>query len=158
MEAARCWRRPVATGSAVGCICRSATPTHNNSPSRILQEAARLAEAEAARERAMIDEVVKRIMEEDMAEAAGKRSRQEETKAYIERFLAQQDELRRREMEAAAAEDRKIQGEGAGGRGGRRGGGMGGRGRLRRQLVERVRGHGVMGRDKREGPCGKWGG
>ncbi len=62
----------------------------------------------------MIDEVVKRIMEEDMAEAAGKRSRQEETKAYIERFLAQQDELRRREMEAAAAEDKKIQGEGAG--------------------------------------------
>ncbi|KAG2454297.1 hypothetical protein HYH02_001326 [Chlamydomonas schloesseri] len=72
-------------------------------------EAARLAELEAARERAMIDEVVQRIMEEDAAEVATKRQRQEETKDFISRFLEQQDELRRKEREAAAAEDKKIQ-------------------------------------------------
>ncbi|KAG2486968.1 hypothetical protein HYH03_014341 [Edaphochlamys debaryana] len=72
------------------------------------QEAARLAEAEAVRERAMIDEVVKRIMEEDMAEMATKRQRQEDTKAFIATFLQQQDELRRKQAEAAAAEDKKI--------------------------------------------------
>ncbi|EFJ51321.1 hypothetical protein VOLCADRAFT_103570 [Volvox carteri f. nagariensis] len=72
------------------------------------QEAARLAEQEAARERAMIDEVVKRIMLEDAAETAAKRQRQDETKDFIETFLKQQDELRRKEREAAAAEDRKI--------------------------------------------------
>ncbi|GLC44575.1 hypothetical protein PLESTB_001320800 [Pleodorina starrii] len=72
------------------------------------QEAARMAEAEAARERAMIDEVVKRIMLEDAAEVATKRQRQQDTKDFIETFLKQQDELRRKEREAAVAEDRKI--------------------------------------------------
>jgi hypothetical protein len=76
----------------------------------VLQDAARLAEQEAARERAMIDEVVQRIMLEDAAENAGKRQRQQETKDFIEMFLKQQDELRRKELEAAAAEDRKIAG------------------------------------------------
>ncbi|GFR46814.1 hypothetical protein Agub_g8451 [Astrephomene gubernaculifera] len=72
------------------------------------QDLARLAEQEAARERTMIDEVVRRIMEEDAAELALKRQRQQETKDFIEVFLAQQDELRRKKLEAAATEDRKI--------------------------------------------------
>lgn len=74
------------------------------------QEAARLAEQEAARERAMIDEVVKRIMIEDASEVATKRQRQQETKDFITMFLKQQDGLRQKEREAAAAEDRKIAG------------------------------------------------
>lgn len=72
-------------------------------------DALRLAEAEAARERAMVDEVVRRILDEDVAEAALKRQKQDETKDFITRFLAEQDEARRRKLAEDATEDRKIQ-------------------------------------------------
>jgi hypothetical protein len=57
--------------SARSLVARSRSlPTHSHA-----QEAAKLAEAEAVRERAMIDEVVRRIMEEDASELAAKRAR-----------------------------------------------------------------------------------
>lgn len=73
------------------------------------QEAIRQAELEHQRERMMIDEVVQRIMQEDVAEHTSKRAKQEDTKKYIEQFLRQQDDLKRKAEEAAAKEDRKIQ-------------------------------------------------
>ena len=45
-----------------------------------------------------------------MCGAARPPRRQEETKDYITKFLAQQDEARRRQSEAQAAEDKKIAG------------------------------------------------
>lgn len=71
-------------------------------------DALKLAELEAQRERAMVDEVVRRILEEDADEATLKRHKQEETKDYIARFLAEQDEARRRKVEADLQEDNKI--------------------------------------------------
>ncbi len=69
----------------------------------------RQAELEAARERAMVDEVVRRIAEEDAASASLKRSRQDATKAYIAQFLKEQEEAKIAAREAAAEEDRKIE-------------------------------------------------
>eukprot|EP00798_Chlamydomonas_sp_ICE-L_P020592 gene20592-27390_t len=66
------------------------------------------AEAEAARERAMIDEVMNRIMEEDVQESALRRQKQEETKEFIAQFLVQQDAARVARQEEVEHEDRRI--------------------------------------------------
>jgi len=73
------------------------------------QDALRLAEDGYQRERAMVDEVVRRIQEEDMAEAALRHQRQEETKQYIANFLAEKEIEKMRKIEATQAEEKKIQ-------------------------------------------------
>eukprot|EP00195_Chlamydomonas_chlamydogama_P011039 CAMPEP_0202890232 /NCGR_PEP_ID=MMETSP1392-20130828/721_1 /ASSEMBLY_ACC=CAM_ASM_000868 /TAXON_ID=225041 /ORGANISM="Chlamydomonas chlamydogama, Strain SAG 11-48b" /LENGTH=479 /DNA_ID=CAMNT_0049573769 /DNA_START=242 /DNA_END=1678 /DNA_ORIENTATION=- len=73
------------------------------------QDALRLAEEEHLRERMMVDEVVRRIMEEDQAESALRRQKQDETKAFIAQFLEEQDVARRAKAAAEREEERKIQ-------------------------------------------------
>ena len=73
------------------------------------QGALLLAEEEFQRERAMVDEVVRRIQEEDVAEDALRRQRQDETKAFIRGFLVQKEADKRQRVEAMQAEERKIQ-------------------------------------------------
>lgn len=73
------------------------------------QEMIKVAEAEAARERAMVDEVVRRIMEEDMAESYLRQQKQDETKAFIAQFLVEQDAAKKARAVAIAEEERKIQ-------------------------------------------------
>lgn len=73
------------------------------------QDALKLAEDEYARERAMVDEVVRRIQEEDYAEEQLRRQKQDETKAYIAKFLEEKDAERKNKILAAQAEERKIQ-------------------------------------------------
>lgn len=72
------------------------------------QDAIKLAEVEFQRERGMVDEVLRRIALEDCAEVALRRSKQEETKAFIAAFLKEQDEKKRAALESSAKEDRKI--------------------------------------------------
>lgn len=72
-------------------------------------EAQKLAELEFQRERSMVDEVVRRIMEEDRMEAFGKKQKQEETKIFIANFLAEQEEARRRQQLQDNAEERERQ-------------------------------------------------
>lgn len=72
------------------------------------QEAIKLAEVEFQRERGMVDEVLRRIAQEDCAEVALRRSKQEETKAFIAAFLKEQDEKKRAALESSAKEDRRI--------------------------------------------------
>jgi Trichohyalin-plectin-homology domain len=69
----------------------------------------RAAEAEFARERALVDEVVLRIQQEDALELAARRAKQADTKAYIEGFLREREESKAAQQAAAAAEDRRIQ-------------------------------------------------
>lgn len=72
-------------------------------------EAAKLASAECERERALVDEVVRRLAEEDMLSAGQRRAKQEETKQYIAQFLQQQAEARQRQQQEREQEERKIQ-------------------------------------------------
>lgn len=74
----------------------------------VLQDLLRVAEEEAARERAMVDEIVRRIRDEDMAEASSRRQKQDDTKAYIARFLEEQAVAKRAKIANEQAEDRKI--------------------------------------------------
>lgn len=67
------------------------------------------AEREFQRERAMVDEVVRRIQQEDAMEAAERRSKQEETKAYIAHYLQQHEADLAAKKAAAAQEEHKIQ-------------------------------------------------
>lgn len=53
---------------------------------------------EYERERAMVDAVMRRIEEEEAAEADAARRRQRDEQADIQRFLAQQQELKRRRV------------------------------------------------------------
>lgn len=69
----------------------------------------KIAELEAARERAMVDEVVKRIMEEDALAASLKRQRVDETKAFIAQFLQDQEDAKRAKKAAEREEEQKIQ-------------------------------------------------
>lgn len=73
------------------------------------QDAIRAAEEEFQRERAMVDEVMRRIQEEDMAEDAARRQKGEETKAFIRKFLEENERAKAAKKEALRAEDRKIQ-------------------------------------------------
>jgi hypothetical protein len=72
-------------------------------------ELQRAAELEHQRERAMVDEVVARILAENQMEADAKRRKQEETKAYIQAFLVQREAELLGRKRAAAEEERKIQ-------------------------------------------------
>ncbi|KAL6760706.1 flagellar associated protein [Haematococcus lacustris] len=72
------------------------------------QDMLREAEAQAARERAMVDEIVRRIQDEDRAHESLRRQKQDETKAYIARYLAESEVTKQQKREAEAAEDRKV--------------------------------------------------
>ncbi|WIA31853.1 hypothetical protein OEZ86_002718 [Tetradesmus obliquus] len=72
-------------------------------------ELQRCAEAEFARERAMVDEVVARIQAEDRMELQSRRCKQAETKAYIENFLREQEDAKAAARAAARAEEQRIQ-------------------------------------------------
>lgn len=72
----------------------------------------RVAEAEAVRERAMVDEIVRRIQQEDVAEVSARKAKQDETKAYIAQFLEETRVARQVKREADAAEVRLIGGVG----------------------------------------------
>eukprot|EP00775_Hariotina_reticulata_P009667 gene9667-9826_t len=67
------------------------------------------AEAEFARERAMVDEVVARIQAEDRMQYEARKAKQADTKAYIEQFLQQRDLAKAAAQAAAQAEADKIQ-------------------------------------------------
>uniref|UniRef100_A0A7S0YAH5 Meiosis-specific nuclear structural protein 1 n=1 Tax=Polytomella parva TaxID=51329 RepID=A0A7S0YAH5_9CHLO len=68
----------------------------------------RLAEQEHLRERALVDEIVRRIRDENDAETRLRHRKQEETKAYIEVFLREQEDAKRQQAETMRQEDRKI--------------------------------------------------
>ena len=74
-----------------------------------LQDALRIAEEEFLRERAMVDEVVRRIQEEDVAEEGLRRQRREETKEFIRNFLVEKELDKKKRIEAVQEEDKKIQ-------------------------------------------------
>jgi hypothetical protein len=57
----------------------------------------------------MVDEVVRRIQEEDLAEESLRRQRQDETKEYIRNFLIQKEDNKRAKIMALQEEERKIQ-------------------------------------------------
>lgn len=62
------------------------------------KEAQRLAKLEFERERAMVDEIARRIAEEEQMEAEAKRRKQEDTRQYIQQFLLEQEEMRMRQV------------------------------------------------------------
>lgn len=62
------------------------------------KEAQRLAKLEYEREREMVDELARRIAEEDALEMEARRHKQEETRQYIAQFLLEQEELRMRQI------------------------------------------------------------
>lgn len=66
-------------------------------------------EDEFRREREMVDEVMRRIQEEDAAEDAIRRKKAEDTKAFIQRFLEENELAKIAKAEALKAEERKIQ-------------------------------------------------
>ncbi|KAG1661219.1 hypothetical protein FOA52_008264 [Chlamydomonas sp. UWO 241] len=72
------------------------------------QDALLIAEDEFQRERAMVDEVVRRIHEEDAAEDASRRAQQDDTKAYIRNFLEGKEVEKVQKKVNLAAEDKKI--------------------------------------------------
>lgn len=72
-------------------------------------ELQRQAEQEYQRERAMVDEIVRRIQEEDAMEHAMKLQKQAETKEYIANFLKQRDTEVRAQKRAVVEQDKKIQ-------------------------------------------------
>lgn len=65
-----------------------------------------MAEEEAARDRAMVDEIVRRIRQEDVAESAARRQQQEDTKSYIARFLEDQARAKQAKIDLDKAEVR----------------------------------------------------
>lgn len=56
----------------------------------------------------MIDEIVRKIYEEDLRERELQMEKRRMTKRYIEEFKAAQEEWRRKEREAMEEENRKI--------------------------------------------------
>lgn len=74
------------------CFLRAHSPTH---PLRAPPDLRRTQE-EFERERAAVDAVVARIEEEERAAAAAAASRRVQTQAEIQRFLGQQQELKRK--------------------------------------------------------------
>lgn len=63
---------------------------------RLTADCLALLQEEFERERAMVDAVMRRIEEEEAAAAEAARQRQQDTQADIQRFLAQQQELKKR--------------------------------------------------------------
>lgn len=55
------------------------------------KEQQRLARLEYEREKALVDDIVRKIEEEDRLESEAKRRKQEETKEYIRKFLQDQE-------------------------------------------------------------------
>ncbi|KAJ3281715.1 hypothetical protein HK104_011316 [Borealophlyctis nickersoniae] len=61
------------------------------------------------REKAMVDEIVRRIMMEDEREARRRLEKQQETKQFIEDFMTEREDWRRKEKMRQEAENRKIE-------------------------------------------------
>eukprot|EP00803_Ostreobium_quekettii_P007654 evm.model.scf_612.3 EVM.evm.TU.scf_612.3 scf_612:19279-28385(-) len=72
------------------------------------EEAKRAAQMEYDKEKAMIDEVVRRIEEEDAAEVHLKLAKKQETLEYVKGFLEERERLRREQKEKENLEDRRI--------------------------------------------------
>jgi len=73
------------------------------------QDLLKIAEEQAIRERAMVDQVVARIAEENNAEATLRAAKVQETKAFIAQFLEQQEAARRaREARDKAEEQKRL--------------------------------------------------
>ncbi|GMH38150.1 hypothetical protein BSKO_06034 [Bryopsis sp. KO-2023] len=72
------------------------------------EAAKRNAQLEYDKEKILIDEVVRRIEEEDALEAEIKRSKQEDTKAFIRRFLEERQIQHQEKLDQERAEDMRI--------------------------------------------------
>jgi hypothetical protein len=73
-----------------------------------LEEKKRADYATFLREKAMVDEIVKGIQEEDAKEMAQRMAKQNETRVYVEAYMIQRQEWRRLEAARIAAETQKI--------------------------------------------------
>merc|ERR1711988_988172 len=65
--------------------------------------------ADFLKEKAMVDEVVRRIMEEDAAEMSARIAKQEETRQYIDKFMVDREEWKQQQQRQVEEENRKIQ-------------------------------------------------
>lgn len=74
-----------------------------------LEEKKRMDYVQFLREKAMVDEIVKKIREEDEREQELRMSKQKETKQFIEEYITQRQEWRKREEERIKLENQKIE-------------------------------------------------
>ncbi|KAJ3019748.1 mannosyl-oligosaccharide alpha-1,2-mannosidase [Thoreauomyces humboldtii] len=61
------------------------------------------------REKAMVDDIVRKIMEEDALDAKLRMEKQDETKQFIEQFIIEREEWRREEAARQIAENKRIE-------------------------------------------------
>ncbi|KAI8910624.1 meiosis-specific nuclear structural protein-like protein 1 [Powellomyces hirtus] len=61
------------------------------------------------RDKAMVDEIVQKIMQEDAMEAKKRMEKQDETKQFIEKFIIEREEWRQEEAARQIAENKRIE-------------------------------------------------
>jgi len=71
-------------------------------------EAQRAAKKEFEREKDVVDEIVRKIQDEDMMEMKRKKDKQEETKKYIDRFMIERENLRLENRRKEEEEESRI--------------------------------------------------